>query len=125
MKIKINFLLSHPKKRKVSDLNLDKVFGFVLNLPVAWTLLGHINPLNYMGERKHWIAIRNIESVWYDLDSKLSRPRPIGDVSCSGICCTSGAMRTSGTNDAMSTIGTKGTRWLISKFSESNLLTPI
>ena len=65
----------------MSELNLDRIFGFVLNVPVDG-LLGRLNPLSYVSERKHWVAIKKINSVWLDLDSKLSQPRPIGDVSC-------------------------------------------
>ncbi len=29
--------------------------------------------------RKHWIAIRQIDNVYYNLDSKLNKPQSIGD----------------------------------------------
>lgn len=33
-------------------------------------------PLPFLG--KHWIAVRRIGDVYYDLDSKLTKPRVIG-----------------------------------------------
>ena len=71
----------------MSELNLGKIFGFILNLPVERSLLGQLNPLNYLSERKHWIAFRKIDSVWLNLDSKFSRPKPIGDVSARYVWC--------------------------------------
>lgn len=62
-------------------LNLDRIFGFVLNHPVHKSLLGHLNPLNYFSEKNHWVAIKKINNVWYNLNSKLQSPKAIGTVS--------------------------------------------
>ena len=29
-------------------------------------------------QRKHWIAVRQIDAIYYNLDSKLDKPKPIG-----------------------------------------------
>lgn len=63
------------KRRSPSDLNLDSIFGFILNIPtdLRWGIL-HL-PV----QRKHWIAVRKVNGVFYNLDSKLNRPQLIGN----------------------------------------------
>jgi len=43
-------------------LKLDTVFGIIVNEATFWG--------------RHWFAIRQIEGVWYNLDSKLAEPKP-------------------------------------------------
>ena len=62
--------------RDVDELNLDNIVGFILNMPSDYKLGGFI-PFNF--NRKHWIAIRQIDNVYYNLDSKLKCPELIGD----------------------------------------------
>ncbi|KAG8388868.1 hypothetical protein BUALT_Bualt02G0169800 [Buddleja alternifolia] len=47
---------------------VDKLFGIVVNVPVR----------RYGGlwKGRHWIALRRVEGVWYNLDSDLSAPYP-------------------------------------------------
>jgi len=66
------------KRRKVSDLNFSHVFGLILNVPGDFKLFGiSANPFN----SKHWIAIKALpdaEGSFYNLDSQLDEPEPIG-----------------------------------------------
>ena len=58
-----------------SDLKLNSIFGFILNIPtdLRWGIL-HL-PV----QRKHWIAVRKVNGDFYNLDSKLNRPQLIGN----------------------------------------------
>lgn len=74
--------------REPQLLNLDKIFGFILNVPNKSSDGFLSTPLNYIPARaqiwssqKHWIAIRKIASLYYNLDSKLAAPFCIGEVS--------------------------------------------
>ncbi len=64
------------RRRNVSVLQLDNIFGFVLNVP-NHIKLGGVLPLPTLG-RKHWIAVKFINGTYYNLDSNLSMPVPIG-----------------------------------------------
>lgn len=71
------------KRKKLTTLNLPNIFGFIINIPVPYSLLSLPIPFY---EGKHWIALRQLpkysdssESVYYNLDSKLSTPIVIGD----------------------------------------------
>lgn len=60
--------------RDINQLVLENIFGFILNIPADFTI-GRIHlPLH----RKHWIAVRQIGSIFYNLDSKLDAPEAIG-----------------------------------------------
>uniref|UniRef100_A0AAY5KY54 Josephin-1 n=1 Tax=Esox lucius TaxID=8010 RepID=A0AAY5KY54_ESOLU len=63
------------KRRDVSSIALSNVTGFILNVPsnLRWGLLRL--PL----KRQHWIGVREVGGVYYNLDSKLRSPHPIGD----------------------------------------------
>ncbi|KAK6141770.1 hypothetical protein DH2020_024487 [Rehmannia glutinosa] len=62
----------HDRRSGASSIDLDepedKFFGIVLNVPVR----------RYGGlwRSKHWIALRRVERVWYNLDSDLYTPYP-------------------------------------------------
>lgn len=62
----------HDRRCGASSIDLDepedKLFGIVLNVPVR----------RYGGlwRSRHWIALRRVERVWYNLDSDLSAPYP-------------------------------------------------
>lgn len=58
-------------------LMLEKVVGFILNVPSEYRL----GPVQLPLRRKHWIAIRSIRGIYYNLDSKLENPEIIGKVS--------------------------------------------
>lgn len=63
--------------RDPSCLHLKSIFGFILNVPSEYKIGFITLPLR----RKHWIAIREINSIYYNLDSKLETPEIIGQVS--------------------------------------------
>lgn len=63
--------------RHPSCIDTAQVFGFILNVPSEYKF-GFVSlPLR----RRHWIALRRINGQYWNLDSKLSRPIGIGDVS--------------------------------------------
>ncbi|XP_038048299.1 josephin-2-like [Patiria miniata] len=65
------------KRRCLEALRLEVLIGFIVNIPSPMQL-GFVSvPLR----RKHWIAVRQIEGTYYNLDSKLSKPAKIGDSS--------------------------------------------
>ena len=56
---------------------MTKVYGLILNFPSKLSM-GFVNiPFS----RKHWIAIRQIANIYYNLDSKLIAPLLLGDES--------------------------------------------
>lgn len=60
--------------RDVSSIALPNVTGFILNVPsnLRW------GPLRLPLKRQHWIGVREVGEVYYNLDSKLRSPHPIG-----------------------------------------------
>ncbi|XP_066967177.1 josephin-2-like isoform X2 [Macrobrachium rosenbergii] len=62
------------KRKDPHVIALEKVVGFILNVPSEYRL----GPVQLPLRRKHWIAIRNIRGVYYNLDSKLEAPEIIG-----------------------------------------------
>lgn len=70
-------LIWYDKRRELTEqsLELSKAFGFIMNFPSDYTL-GFISlPLI---RSRHWVAIRKINGDYYNLDSKLSKPKLIG-----------------------------------------------
>ncbi|XP_058245749.1 josephin-2 isoform X1 [Hemibagrus wyckioides] len=62
------------KRRSVQSLCLEKVQGFILNVP-SRVSLGIVSlPLR----RRHWLAVRQVNGQYYNLDSKLKSPVWIG-----------------------------------------------
>jgi len=62
------------KRRDPSCLNFLNIQGFILNIPSEYKLGFLRLPIH----RKHWIAIREVNSLFYNLDSKLDHPEIIG-----------------------------------------------
>ncbi|CAL8302488.1 unnamed protein product [Lota lota] len=62
------------KRRDVGSIALSNVTGFILNVPsnLRW------GPLRLPLKRQHWIGVREVGGVYYNLDSKLRGPHPIG-----------------------------------------------
>ncbi|KAL3653256.1 hypothetical protein CASFOL_002937 [Castilleja foliolosa] len=66
----------HDRRHGASSIDIDepedKLFGIVLNVPVR----------RYGGlwKSRHWVAMRKIGSVWYNLDSDFSGPYPFEDI---------------------------------------------
>lgn len=61
--------------RDVSSIALPNVMGFILNVPsnLRW------GPLRLPLKRQHWIGVREVGGVYYNLDSKLRNPHLIGN----------------------------------------------
>ncbi|XP_035998357.1 josephin-1 isoform X2 [Fundulus heteroclitus] len=61
-------------QRDVGRIELSNVEGFILNVPsnLRW------GPLRLPLKRQHWIGVREVGGVYYNLDSKLRNPQPIG-----------------------------------------------
>lgn len=61
--------------RDVGSIELSNVTGFILNVPsnLRW------GPLRLPLKRQHWIGVREVGGVYYNLDSKLRSPQPIGN----------------------------------------------
>ncbi|KAJ8889847.1 hypothetical protein PR048_009351 [Dryococelus australis] len=58
-------------------LKLSNIFGFILNVPSDYKLGFVMLPLR----RRHWIAIREIDGIYHNLDSKLESPQLLGKAS--------------------------------------------
>lgn len=62
------------KRKDVDILDLDQIYGFVLNIPTDYEW-GFIRiPL----KRRHWTCVKAIQGLYYNLDSKLEYPELIG-----------------------------------------------
>ncbi|XP_070581376.1 josephin-1-like [Ptychodera flava] len=63
------------KRKNLDMLNADNVLGFILNMPspLQW------GPVSLPIKRKHWVAVRELDNVFYNLDSKFKNPEVIGD----------------------------------------------
>ena len=53
---------------------MEHVFGFILNVPSNIKIAAIQLPI----QRKHWIAVRQVDNVFYNFDSKLDKPKRIG-----------------------------------------------
>lgn len=62
------------KRKDPSCLNLPEIEGFILNIPTEYRFGFLRLPIH----RKHWITIREVNGLFYNLDSKLDRPELIG-----------------------------------------------
>ncbi|XP_007908092.1 josephin-2 [Callorhinchus milii] len=62
------------KRRSLDALVLSQVYGFILNIPSNVTLAFVTLPIR----RRHWIAVREVNGHYYNLDSKLKSPARIG-----------------------------------------------
>ncbi|XP_035254596.1 josephin-1-like [Anguilla rostrata] len=62
------------KRRDVGSIALPNVMGFILNVPsnLRW------GPLRLPLKRQHWIGVREVGGIYYNLDSKLRCPHAIG-----------------------------------------------
>ncbi|UXI15828.1 sorting nexin-29 [Sarcoptes scabiei] len=66
------------KRKDLKLLNLDVIFGFILNIPNSCDLWKNFLTMFTLSKR-HWIAIRQINSIYFNLDSKLKEPTVIGN----------------------------------------------
>ncbi|XP_045437585.1 josephin-2 isoform X2 [Pipistrellus kuhlii] len=63
------------RRRPLTQLALPHVLGLILNLPAPVSLGLLTLPLR----RRHWVALRQVDGVYYNLDSKLRAPEALGD----------------------------------------------
>ena len=63
--------------RDPSILNLEAIFGFILNIPNENDLWKSIATL-FTASKRHWITLKAVNSLFYNLDSKLKEPALIG-----------------------------------------------
>ncbi|XP_021445339.1 josephin-2 [Oncorhynchus tshawytscha] len=63
------------KRRTVQSLCVDKVQGFILNVPSRVSL----GIVSLPVKRRHWLAVRQVNGHYYNLDSKLKSPVCIGN----------------------------------------------
>ncbi|XP_072703766.1 josephin-2 [Ciconia boyciana] len=62
------------KRRSLERLALGQILGFILNVPSQVSLGFVALPVR----RQHWLAVRQLRGTYYNLDSKLRAPVPIG-----------------------------------------------
>lgn len=62
------------KRLSLESLELQHIFGFVVNKPSNVNLIGLVVPF----KGPHWFAIRKVNGSYYNLDSKLASPQSIG-----------------------------------------------
>ena len=67
------------KRKPLSILVFDNIYGFVLNVPSNFRVVG-IVPLPFL-KQKHWIALRSVGTTFYNLDSNLKKPEELGKAS--------------------------------------------
>jgi len=63
------------KRRQLSVDQIQSCFGLIINKPSPSKVGGMVLPF----KTKHWIAIRKLGSIYFNLDSKLDEPLPIGN----------------------------------------------
>lgn len=68
----------YDKRREVTkeSTNLAQSFGFILNIPTDYSIGFVTIPLI---KNRHWLSLRKINGRYYNLDSKLNKPKVIGD----------------------------------------------
>ena len=71
------FLVLHYFCRSLDTLQFSNIFGFILNRPVQGLKLSRF----LMPWRKslHWLALRQIDGIYYNLDSDLQSPLIVGN----------------------------------------------
>uniref|UniRef100_A0AAG5DAM0 Josephin-2 n=1 Tax=Anopheles atroparvus TaxID=41427 RepID=A0AAG5DAM0_ANOAO len=63
------------KRKDPSCIDTTKIVGFILNVPTNYKV-GFVRlPI----QRRHWIAVRQINNEYWNLDSKLDAPQCLGD----------------------------------------------
>lgn len=56
-------------------IDTSNILGFIMNVPSEYKFGFIVLPFR----RRHWIAIRKIDNIYWNLDSKLNAPECIGD----------------------------------------------
>lgn len=73
------------KRKELTCLDLNSIFGFILNVPNTPSSNFFALPLHYIpmqaqiwSSQRHWVALRKLGQYYYNLDSKLTFPDCIG-----------------------------------------------
>jgi josephin len=61
----------HRKGASSIDLDAETVLGLMINV--------HVRRLRGLWTGRHWVAIRSIDGIWFNLDSGLSEPKQFMD----------------------------------------------
>lgn len=71
-------LIWYDKRREITDesIEINRAFGYIMNAPSDYTFFGFLTlPI----KSRHWIALKKgPDQNFYNLDSKLDKPRLIG-----------------------------------------------
>ncbi|KAL7024121.1 hypothetical protein ACKWTF_012908 [Chironomus riparius] len=68
----------YDKRREITkeSIQIDESYGYIMNLPTDYTFGFITIPLI---KSRHWISLRKVNDKYYNLDSKLDKPKLIGD----------------------------------------------
>lgn len=69
-------LIWWDKRRKLTTQDIINCVGLILNLPSQ----SKVGSILFPFRTKHWLAIKQFDSIYYNLDSKLPSPEAIGDI---------------------------------------------
>ena len=58
---------------------MKNIFGFILNIANSYDFWKNVASF-FTVPKRHWISVKKINSVFYNLDSKLKEPAIIGEV---------------------------------------------
>nr|XP_017089740.2 josephin-like protein [Drosophila bipectinata] len=64
------------RRRDPHCLDLENIFGFILNVPAQISLGYYAVQMPF--QMRHWLALRQIDGSYYNLDSKLGQPKCLG-----------------------------------------------
>ncbi|KAI5712394.1 hypothetical protein M8J75_007944 [Diaphorina citri] len=63
------------RRKDPKCIDQQKVEGYILNIPSQFKIGKYVpTPI----KRRHWLTVRNINGIYYNLDSKLDSPEHIG-----------------------------------------------
>lgn len=63
------------KEITVENLELSRVFGFILNIPSDYTFAFVTLPI----KSRHWVCVKKMQDEkFYSLDSKIDKPKCVG-----------------------------------------------
>ena len=68
--------------RSPEEINIDKLYGILINTVGKWTAFGYQFSLKLF---RHWFSIKKINDHYYNLDSQLKKPEVIGNEA--DVCC--------------------------------------
>lgn len=68
----------YDKRREITkeSVRIGECFGYIMNIPTDYTFGFLTLPLI---KSRHWISLKQIKDSYYNLDSKIDRPKLIGN----------------------------------------------